>query len=592
MTKKWNVMIGLVLALSMVLSACGGNNNNNEASSNTPSDSASANASTNASENASASNNEGNANENENGFIEATDMSQLPAQAAARKDTLIVGMTAPEGIFNPLFSSTVYDNYVNDVIFDSFITVKGDGTYENSLADSVDITNDNKTYTYHLKQGVKYTDGTPVTVKDYYFALKVYLDPKYDGESDLTLANIVGAKEYKEGTATEISGVKIIDDNTIQIDVTDYDALTQVYLGGVWFIPESYYGKGFKKGSMDSIKALNSKPLGSGPYILSSYKAGQEVDLKANPDYFKGAPKIPNVIYRVTTEGTDLSLLESGETDMNNITVSPDNIEELKSVGFMNLQILPNNGYGYIGMNIKQKKFSDPKVRQALTYGLNRKDIVESVYGTYADVIDIPESKVSWAYTDENITHYDFDTEKAKQLLDEAGWKVGSDGIREKDGEKFSINFSASADNPVVEALLPIMTENYKALGIDFKAETLDFNAIMEKAEKFDYDMYFAAWGLTPDPDNTVFITNGAQNRFGYSNATVDKLMAEGRKELDLEKRKEIYKQMYQELNKDVPLIFMYQRTNMEAISGRISGFDITPYKDFDYSLYQAELQQ
>ncbi|WP_138494328.1 ABC transporter substrate-binding protein [Paenibacillus pinistramenti] len=591
MTKKWSVLVGLVLATSMVLSACGGGNNN-AASSNAPASANASNAGESASTEASASTDANDPAGNANGVIKASDMSLLPASAAARKDTLIVGMTAPQGIFNPLFSSTVYDNYVNDVIFDYFITVKADGTYENSLADSVEITNDNKTYTYHLKQGVKYTDGTPVTVKDYYFALKVYLDPKYDGESDLTLAKIVGSDEYKNGSATEISGVKIIDDNTIQIDVSDYDAMTQVYLGTIPFISEAYYGKGFKKGSLDSIKALNTKPLGSGPYVLSSYKAGQEVDFTANDSYFKGAPKVKNMIYRTTTDGTNLSLIQSGETDMDNITVTEDNVEELKAMGFVDVNILPNNGYGYIGMNLKEKKFADQKVRQALTYGLNRKDIVEGVYGSYANVIDIPESKVSWAYTDEGINHYDFDTEKAKQLLDEAGWKVGSDGIREKDGEKFVINFSATADNPVVDALLPIMTQNYKDLGIDLKAETLDFNAIMEKADKGDYDMYFAAWGLTPDPDNTVYITNGAQNRFGYSNATVDKLMAEGRKELDTEKRKEIYKQMYQELNKDVPAIFMYQRTNMYGISGRVTGFDLSPYKDFDLSLYQVQLQQ
>lgn len=177
-------------------------------------------------------------------------------------------------------------------------------------------------------------------------------------------------------------------------------------------------------------------------------------------------------------------------------------------------------------------------------------------------------------------------------MLDEAGWVVGADGIREKDGEKFKINFSASADNPVVEALLPIMTTNYKDLGIEIISETLEFNAIMDKKTAGDFDMFFAAWGLTPDPDNTVYITNGAQNDIGYSNAKVDELMAKGKKEMDLEKRKTIYKEMYQELNKDVPAILMYQRTNMTAINARAQGFDISPYKDFPFSLYQVELQQ
>ncbi|MNZ85142.1 Oligopeptide-binding protein AppA precursor [compost metagenome] len=182
--------------------------------------------------------------------------------------------------------------------------------------------------------------------------------------------------------------------------------------------------------------------------------------------------------------------------------------------------------------------------------------------------------------------------EKAKQLLDEAGWVAGADGIREKNGEKLKINFTATADNPVVDALLPIMTTNYKELGIDIVTETLDFNAIMDKKTNGDYEMFFAAWSLTPDPDNTVYITGGAQNDYGYSNTKIDQLMKEGRKTLDIEKRKEIYKEMYQEMNKDVPIILLYQRNNMTAVSGRAVGFDISPYKNFPFSLYQVELQQ
>ncbi|MMZ62629.1 Oligopeptide-binding protein AppA precursor [compost metagenome] len=143
----------------------------------------------------------------------------------------------------------------------------------------------------------------------------------------------------------------------------------------------------------------------------------------------------------------------------------------------------------------------------------------------------------------------------------------------------------------MVDALLPIMTQNYKKLGIEVVAETLDFNAIMDKANTGDFDMFFAAWGLTPDPDNTVYITNGAQNDIGYSNAKVDELMAKGKKTLDIEERKKIYKEMYQEMNKDVPVILLYQRKNMLAVNGRVEGFDFSPYKYFAYSLYQVEMQ-
>jgi len=568
MTKKWSLMLVFVLALTLVLSACGDKKESNN------------------------SNNSNNSNSNqESGLIKASDLSKNPDQAKNRKDTFIIGMTDPKGIFNPLFMETAYDFYVVYSTFDTLITYKADGSYENSLADKVEVSEDNLTYTYTLKDA-KFVDGTPVTSKDYLFTWKAILDPSYDGDIDGLSANIVGAKEYREGTASEISGIKIIDDRKFSVTVSEYTALTPVDLGFVFIMPEGYYGKDYKQGSLESIKALNSEPVGSGQFKVTSYKAGQEIVLEANEDYFRGAPSIKNLIFKTTTDSTNLAMLQSGETDMNNIVVSEDNVEALKAMGFMDINILPNNGYGYVAFNHDHEILSDVKVRQALTYGLNRAEIVEGIYGPYADVINIPQSKVSWAYTEEDINTFDFDTEKAKSLLDEAGWKVGADGIREKDGKKLKLNFSATANNPVVDALLPIMTLNYKELGIDLTAETLEFNAIMDKKTKGDYDMFFAAWGLTPDPDNTIFISDGAQNDFGYSNPEVDKLMAEGKKELDVEKRKAIYKKMYQLINEDAVFIYMYQRTNMEAYNARAQGFDISPYKDFPFSLYQVQLEQ
>ncbi|WP_438348369.1 ABC transporter substrate-binding protein [Paenibacillus sp. FA6] len=526
------------------------------------------------------------------GVFPASDMSLNPAPAANRADTLIIGMTAPNGTFSPFFWSTVYDKYVVETVFDSFLEVQGDGTYKESLAESIDVSDDGLKYIFKLKKDIKYSDGTPVTVKDFLFALKVLHDPTYDGESDILSLKIAGGQNFYDGKAKDISGVKVIDDNTIEINVTEKTAITKDSLGDIPLLPEAYYGKGYAFGKLDSIKELNDKPIGSGKYIVKSYAAGQEVVFVANPDYFAGAPKVKNLIFKVTTDDTKLAMLQAGEIDMDAVTVNEDNVEELQSYGFIDVTITPTNGYGYIAFNHKVAKFADVKVRQALTIGLNRAEIVEGVYGKFADVINVPESKVGWAYTEEGVETYDFDIEKAKSLLDEAGWVVGTDGIREKDGKKFKIEFSATADNPVVESLLPIMTKNYKELGIDISPETLDFNAIMAKKDAGTFEMYFAAWGLTPDPDNTVYTSDGAQNDIGYSNAKVDELMKKGKAELDQEKRKEIYKEMYQEINKDLPYIFMYQRRDMWAVNGRITGFDLTPYKHFTFSLNKVEISK
>lgn len=526
------------------------------------------------------------------GYFEAEDPSLNPATALNRKDTLVVGMTAPKGVFNPFYWQTAYDKYVVDAIFDSFFAVQGDGTYQNRLAESVEVSEDKLKYTFKLKPGVTYSDGTPVTVKDYAFAMKVYHDSSYDGQSDLLSVHIKGGKEYNEGKATDISGIKVIDDNTIEIEVTEANAMTKDNLGTVAFAPEAYYGKGYKQGNLEYMKDLHAKPIGSGQYVLKSYSPGQEVVLEANANYFLGAPKIKNVIYKTTTEETRLAMFQSGEIDMDMVTVNEDNVEELKGMGFLDVNIFPTNGYGYVAMNHNDPKFQDVKVRQALMYGLNRAEVVEIIYGPYANVLNIPQSSVSWAYTDEGIEPYEFDMEKAKQLLDEAGWVAGADGTREKDGKKFEIHFSATADNPVIDALIPVMTQNYQELGIKLTAETLDFNAIMDKKDKGEFEMFFAAWGLTPDPDSTVYITDGQQNDIGFSNPDYDAAMKKGLNAFDLEERKAAYAEAYQVLNQNVPDLLIYQRRDMWGINSRINGMDITPYKDFTIDLYKAEIEQ
>ncbi|MGG1619335.1 ABC transporter substrate-binding protein, partial [Paenibacillus sp. NRS-1781] len=126
------------------------------------------------------------------GVIKASDLTQNPPGATNRKDNIVVGMVSPKGVFNPLFWQTTYDLYVVRTVFDSFLQVKADGTYENSLADKIDVSQDGLKYTFHLKPGLKYSDGTPVTVKDYAFVLKVLHDPNYDGETDVLSFKIKG----------------------------------------------------------------------------------------------------------------------------------------------------------------------------------------------------------------------------------------------------------------------------------------------------------------------------------------------------------------------------------------------------------------
>lgn len=523
-------------------------------------------------------------------LIKASDPSKLPDVAKNRKDTIIVGLDAPDGVFNPLYAESAYDFYIYESIFDGLVDIDDQGNPIKGIAKSWDISADGLTYTFHMRDDVKFSDGTPVTADDVAFTYTLACDNSFDGVLDVSAIGIKGWEDYNSGKSTSVEGIKVVDKNTIQFTLAQPNA-SAIYSLGSGILSKAYYGKDYKQGDTKSVKALNQKPFGCGQYKFVSYKDGEECDLVANENYYKGKPKIAKLIFKTTTEETRIAQLKTGEIDMDMVTVNPQNVDQLKAAGFLNIQMFPTNGYGYMGMNIKDPIFSDAKVRQALTIGLNRKAIVNTVYKDYADVVNEPQSKVAWTFTDD-VNKYEFDAAAANKLLDEAGWKKGSDGIREKDGKKLKINFSATTKNPVVDAIIPIAKDDYKALGIDFVAEMKDFNTLRADIKAGKFQMYFMAWGLTADPDQTaIFGSKGSQNKTFYSNSKVDQLLADGLKEQNKDKRKKIYQDMYKEINKDCPYIFMYQRRDMWAVSSRVKNINITPYKDFTYSLWNAELK-
>lgn len=582
------LLVALFFVGAMILSGCGGNNAQQPADTTTTPPADNTNTQTPPA-------NDQQTTEPTLGFIPAKDPTAVPANAKARTDTIIIGMNAPEGKFNPLYGDSQYDVYIMNTIFQMLVKPEKDASLVPDLA-TWDVSDDGKTYTFHIDPKATFSDGTPVTAEDLAFSYYIIGDPTFDGVADLTTAGIVGYDEYKndkEGKVTTISGIKVIDDKTLEVTVKEPKGTTLIEIN-VPALSKKYYGKGFKKGNLKGVTDLMQKPFGSGPYIFKKYTPGQEVVLEANPSFWQGAPKVKNLIFKATTDETNLQLLQNGETDFEEgIGVNKDNMDLIDTIPFLNRDLQPNNGYGYIGLNHTLDKFKDVRVRKALAYGLNRKEAVDAVYQGYAKVIDVPQSSVSWSYPDEkDIIHYNYDPEKAKQLLDEAGWKLGEDGFRYKDGQKFTILFTATTPNPVNDALVPIMKENYKELGIDLTVEQLEFNAVLDKIEKKNIEMYFLAWGLGVDPDNySVFHSKGTQNYLGYSNPEVDRLIIEGQKALKQEDRKKIYQQLFKVLNDDLPYIYLYQRYNMGTYSARLTGFDISPYKDFSMSLHQVSIQ-
>ena len=533
-------------------------------------------------------------------YLVGSNPEALPATAQNRKDTLIIGIIAPNGVFNPLLGESAYDLDVVDAMWSPLLEVNHEGLVVSGIAEMPTVSDDGKVYKFTLKDGVKWQDGQPITSKDVEFTFKFIMDKTYSGRYERENLDILGWKDYRDGVASNISGIEIIDDKNFTITLDNANAKSIMYFA-VNLLAEHVYGKDYVQGNAKDLDKYNRTPFGNGPYKFVSYKDGEEVKLVANEHYYKGKPTIENLVFRVVNDTNQILLLQNGDVDIvrQNIVVSDDNLNILNQIGYANASITENLGYGYIAINFGEPILQDVNVRKALAYGLDRESVVKASFGEQANVINIPQSSVSWSYPeDEDFIKYDFDPEKAKALLEEAGWKVGSDGIREKDGVKLSLKFLASSPNAVNDALVPVMINNYRDIGIELKAEQMEFRTLLEKQieakdGKFSYHLAFLAWGLTPDPDSSsIFGTNGSSNKTKYSNPEVDELLKNALNELDRTKRAELYNELYKKLSEDLPYIFLYQRKNMDVYLSRVKGMEgVTPYRSFMKDLHKLTLE-
>lgn len=516
-----------------------------------------------------------------NQLIEAEDPSALPETAAKRKDTLIAGVADFAGVFNPVYWEANEDMQVVSATNASLSVNDDKGEIVDGTA-SMSVSEDGKVYTYKLTKE-KYNDGSDVKAEDYVNWYKVVADPSYDGYQDISKVNVVGYDDYKNGSATEISGIKVVDESTIEITLEAANTSAPYVLGSAVPISTAKYGDLIKKGDLSKFKSLNMvNYVSNGAYVLKEYKEKTSATLEANPNFYLGEPKTKNLIFKVVATNAELQAVETGDVDIHDqVVCDDDHIEEAMSAGFINLKIQPTLGYGYVATNQKNEIFQDVKVRQALLHAIDRKSLNQAVYGQYAITLNIPQAPISWLYDDEGMETYDYDLEKAAELLKEAGWEKDGDKLM-KDGKQMKIVFSAMSGNVVTDTMIPLMIDAYGQLGIDFQAEYVDWPTLQSKSQNGTFDMMFMAWGLTADPDLTGTFASaeagGTQNRTGYANPELDKMLAEALASTSQDEQKEKYKEIYKLINEELPLYPIYERCDLICYNTRVQNIEQSSY--------------
>lgn len=478
------------------------------------------------------------------------------------------GITGDPVIFNPILSTGGSASIVIDRVFNGLVKPNENLEMVGDLAESWTFSDDGLVWTFKLKEGVKFHDGQPLTSADVKYTYEAIKHPDYQG---------VRATDFKP-----VETIETPNDYTVVLHLNEPFAplLTKLSIG---IIPKHI----FETTSIADMKQNNAnmEPVGTGPYKFQEWQKGQHIILEANEDYFGEGPYIEQMVIKsYQDEQVMLAALEKGDIDYME-SIPADDVARMKEQysDRLDLKEVPYNGYTYIGLKQTHPILKDINVRKALVYGLNRQQIVDDLLNGYGSVMNANIAPVSWAYASGELEEYSYDVEKAKALLEEAGWKEGPDGIREKDGNRLSFSVLIRSGNKEEEAVILLAQEDWRTIGVEILPEFIEYSVLLEQyLDIAQFEAYSLGWRLGLDPDCYLFFhSDCAVNEEGqlmgfndveFKNEELDKLLEEGRTEMDQEKRKEIYNKVQQIVNDELPYVFLYSKNNVSAMSKKVQG--------------------
>jgi len=483
-------------------------------------------------------------------------------------DWLIYHIGAEPGTLNPIVATDAYESVINGGNIYETLIERDNATLELKplLAESWEISEDKLTYTFKIRQGVKWHDGAPFTSADIVFSYKTIMDPKVDAPQ---------LRSYYQ----EIRDVEAIDDYTVKFTYARPYFLALEFCGGMPIVPKHI----FENGDFNTNPA-GRKPVGTGPFKFVKWTTGREVVLEKNPDYWGEKPHLNRIVFRIITDSSvALQVLKRQELDVASLTPiqwekqtsSPDFEKHFDKFSYFT----PN--YSYIGWNSKRPFFADKRVRTALTHLVNRELILDKVMYGLGAIVTNPFYINSPEY-DKSIEPIPYDPAAARKLLEEAGWvDHDNDGIRDKDGVKFSFEFLIPGGSETGEKIATILKEELDGIGIDMTIRKTEWAVFTTRLNERNFDAVTLAWsmGIESDPYQIWSSTQAeaGSNFIGFKNAETDKLIEEARKEFDRDKRIELYRQFSEIIHEEQPYTFLFCRKATVAVNKRFENVTVYP---------------
>ena len=526
----------------------------------------------------------------------------------------IVSSSPFSGIFADELSADTNDSTIGGLVDESMFEYDENRKLTNTGLASIKFDVENKTATVTLNsKDYKWSDGQPVTIDDYIFAYQAIGNKDYTGvRYDDDYKNVVGMEDYHEGKADSVSGLEKVDDYTVKIHFKEMSPSMQLAGGSVCaYIMPKHIFKDIPEAEWEkSDYVRGTKFVGLGQFKIESIVAGESVTLVPNEHYYKGVAKVDKVVMEVVSPDNIVSEMKAGNYDI--ATMPNSQYEAYKDLTNVTLLGSQASAYEYIGFHLGKydketgknvtdpnAKMADVNLRQAMAYALDIDAAGQNLYNGLqhsSNSIIIPFFKDVYNKDQEG---FSYNPEKAKQLLDEAGYKdVDGDGIREnKDGSKLTINFAARTRDEANESLVQQYLNWWKEIGLDVKlytGRTIELNSFYDKVQADDpeIDVFAAGWSTGYDPNPSGLFGETAQFNFeryvdAEGTAIMDKISST--ESFDSAKNVEFYKEWQQYVHDKAFIFPTLVGESITAVNKRVKYYDVNLGSQKS-ALYQVEL--
>ncbi len=476
--------------------------------------------------------------------------------------------------FNPTAPAAGANGLVMQMIFDNLVGVDDKHQLTSEIAESWEVSEDARTVTFHLRPGLKWSDGKPFTSADVRFSYELFADPKAGSAYSANFAGVKGIEAFQAGKATEVEGFRTPDDNTFVIEASKPNVGLVALIGGYHLLPRHVLAKYAEPGTERKDFAKDpffSKPtVGLGPYVFVTYKTDQYVELTANPHY-RSKVQVPRVFLRPVSSDVASASLGTGEMDL--VQISPTDLPTVEKMKDVKVVSGTSPGFIRIGLNLDNPRFKDKRVRQAMLYAIDRASIVEKVLAGKGSV---QNSIFMGDALPQGINEYAYDPAKAKALLEAAGWDSSKPLVLEWIPGQRDRDSTAT----IVESQL-------EAVGI--KVQLKRTQTVLEKGWQA---LLFGGGNYATDAyaDRIIvscntFYPNGG-NVVHFCNKKIDQLIDEANTTSDRAERMELYRQAAQIENDEVSHLWLYNPDGIWAYNTRLQGLKATG--DFSNGFWNA----